>query len=76
MGILDFPQLLVGALAVALLAVATELVFARLERALRRVGWRCRMIRLEDVTQDLPGASRARRSTGSTSTSRAARPAC
>lgn len=34
MGMLDFPELLVGALAVAALAVATELLFAGLERGI------------------------------------------
>ena len=32
MGTLDFPELLVGALAVAALAAATELLFAAIER--------------------------------------------
>jgi osmoprotectant transport system permease protein len=36
MGVLDMPQLIVGALAVALLAAATELVFAALEWRARR----------------------------------------
>jgi osmoprotectant transport system permease protein len=34
MGTLDFPELLVGALAVAALAAATELLFAGLERGI------------------------------------------
>jgi osmoprotectant transport system permease protein len=33
MGLFDIPQLLVGALAVALLAIATELLFGAAERA-------------------------------------------
>lgn len=39
MGMLDFPELLVGALAVAALAAATELLFAGIERGVART-WR------------------------------------
>lgn len=39
MGMLDFPELLVGALAVAALAAATELLFAGIERGVARA-WR------------------------------------